>query len=340
MAEYVQTGDIDGSYPFRISDVDELDDFLLRLGTTGVLELKSAGGQLIATDALVHTLTVDGGVNALGSSVLFGPTGAALDAQGFVDLPEISATVTTSVTRVQLTADNTGTSTTPTATAFSPATTAGNLLVMVISYLGSGTTITAGPSGYTLASPEVETPAGHGHAAVYYKENCGASAAAPSVTLSNSQAWRVATLEYSGIATSTSLNVQGENTGTSSTTMSTITGLATTQAYELWLVVGRTSSSLTWGAGSNGYTKIADSGSRTIYEKIATSAGDPAMTASLSSTVPWASKLITFKAATSASIAAPSAKKARIYAEDNGSGKTRLMAVFPSGAAQQLAIQP
>jgi hypothetical protein len=30
----------------------------------------------------------------------------------------------------------------------------------------------------------------------------------------------------------------------------------------------------------------------------------------------------------------------RIYAEDNGSGKTRLMAKFPTGAAVQIAIEP
>jgi len=37
---------------------------------------------------------------------------------------------------------------------------------------------------------------------------------------------------------------------------------------------------------------------------------------------------------------APSANQVVIYAEDNGSGKTRLMALFSSGAAQQIAIQP
>lgn len=37
---------------------------------------------------------------------------------------------------------------------------------------------------------------------------------------------------------------------------------------------------------------------------------------------------------------APSADGCRLYAEDNGSGKTRLMALFSSGAAQQVAIQP
>lgn len=38
--------------------------------------------------------------------------------------------------------------------------------------------------------------------------------------------------------------------------------------------------------------------------------------------------------------AAPATNNVRIYAEDNGSGKTRLMAVFATGAAQQIAIEP
>ena len=37
---------------------------------------------------------------------------------------------------------------------------------------------------------------------------------------------------------------------------------------------------------------------------------------------------------------APGANSARLYVEDNGSGKTRLMVLFPSGAAQQVAIEP
>jgi hypothetical protein len=38
--------------------------------------------------------------------------------------------------------------------------------------------------------------------------------------------------------------------------------------------------------------------------------------------------------------AAPAANGVRIYAEDNGSGKTRLMALFATGVAQQIAIEP
>jgi hypothetical protein len=37
---------------------------------------------------------------------------------------------------------------------------------------------------------------------------------------------------------------------------------------------------------------------------------------------------------------APGSNEVRIYAEDNGSGKTRLMAKFPTGAAVQIAIEP
>ena len=37
---------------------------------------------------------------------------------------------------------------------------------------------------------------------------------------------------------------------------------------------------------------------------------------------------------------APAADSVVIYAEDNGDGKTRLMALFATGAAQQIAIQP
>lgn len=36
----------------------------------------------------------------------------------------------------------------------------------------------------------------------------------------------------------------------------------------------------------------------------------------------------------------PPANNVVIYAEDDGAGKTRLMALFPTGAAQQIAIEP
>lgn len=38
--------------------------------------------------------------------------------------------------------------------------------------------------------------------------------------------------------------------------------------------------------------------------------------------------------------AAPAANGVRLYAQDNGAGKTQLMALFATGAAQQVAIEP
>ena len=38
--------------------------------------------------------------------------------------------------------------------------------------------------------------------------------------------------------------------------------------------------------------------------------------------------------------AAPAADRVRIFAQDNGAGKTQLMALFATGAAQQLAVEP
>ena len=39
-------------------------------------------------------------------------------------------------------------------------------------------------------------------------------------------------------------------------------------------------------------------------------------------------------------IAAPAANKVVIYCRDNGAGKTQLVARFPTGAVQQIAIEP
>ena len=36
----------------------------------------------------------------------------------------------------------------------------------------------------------------------------------------------------------------------------------------------------------------------------------------------------------------PSRDRARLYIEDNGSGKTRLVVKFPTGAAQVIATEP
>ena len=41
-----------------------------------------------------------------------------------------------------------------------------------------------------------------------------------------------------------------------------------------------------------------------------------------------------------ADAAAPAANKARLYSRDNGSGKTQIVARFPTGAVQVIATEP
>jgi hypothetical protein len=48
----------------------------------------------------------------------------------------------------------------------------------------------------------------------------------------------------------------------------------------------------------------------------------------------------TYEGAEMAAPSAPAANGYKIFAQDNGGGKTQLMVIFASGAAQQLAIQP
>lgn len=55
---------------------------------------------------------------------------------------------------------------------------------------------------------------------------------------------------------------------------------------------------------------------------------------------PWAGAGAAIQFAERTAPSAPAANKVVLYAQDNGAGKTQLMARFSSGAAQQVAIQP
>jgi hypothetical protein len=77
----------------------------------------------------------------------------------------------------------------------------------------------------------------------------------------------------------------------------------------------------------------------TVYEDFVPSANDTWDLGSSSHSwrILWLSQHMNFDEMT-----APSgvSNVGRVYAEDNGAGKTRLMVIFGSGAAQQIAIQP
>lgn len=63
-----------------------------------------------------------------------------------------------------------------------------------------------------------------------------------------------------------------------------------------------------------------------------------AMQAALNAKLPAVSLLV--EGLETVAPAAPASKGYRLYAEDNGSGKTRLMVKFATGPAQQVAIEP
>ncbi len=99
-----------------------------------------------------------------------------------------------------------------------------------------------------------------------------------------------------------------------------------------WTIKGSTST----GSGAAGDI---------VFQTGGTGAGATAQnTFATALTIKGATQEVVFaKNATFTEMTAPSAPAANgvyIYAEDNGTGKTRLMAIFPSDSAQQIAIEP
>lgn len=71
-----------------------------------------------------------------------------------------------------------------------------------------------------------------------------------------------------------------------------------------------------------------------------TTSGDVAVTGPVNITGATAATGYIQQAEVATDVAAPAANKAVIYTRDNGSGKTQLVARFPTGAVQQIAIEP
>lgn len=149
----------------------------------------------------------------------------------------------------------------------------------------------------------------------------------------------VASIEGATIATLTAAN-------TFTQTMS-VPGITGTGGGGLYLLINGNSTSgsmigvsgympgLTVGsAGGIGFSSGApSSGYDTVMRRAA--AGILALTTSTAST----GAALQFRTQTAPG-SAPSANQANVWLEDNGSGKLRLMVRFPTGAAQQIAIEP
>lgn len=145
---------------------------------------------------------------------------------------------------------------------------AGALLIYCLSYIQTSATPPAAPSGWStaIAPTAVATNQAGGYftgAAIYYKENASSGTNSPSVTLQASS-WALGSLsEYSGYATSTSLDQTAPATSALTTnTTATVTSSAILQASEL-VIVACTPAAVT-GTSNIGITDPATTGYTTL----------------------------------------------------------------------------
>ena len=198
------------------------------------------------------------------------------------------------------------------APAWPAATTAGDLLIAVV---GVNTGATVGswtpPAGWTLAS-QGSVGAGS-HTAIFYIENASSRSGTETFTYSSSRnAWGVL-IEYSGVATSASLDVTANaSNGAGSVTPSTGTTATIAQNDELLLGGTANRNALTTTSDAMGGTAsggtLAKIGEASIgsggtgltgraYEQIVTAAGTGEFHGTLGSSAVWSGAIATFKAA-------------------------------------------
>jgi hypothetical protein len=153
----------------------------------------------------LFAVTDDGAVQA--TQFDFGE-GSTLDAADSITLRETVPFATP--TQVQARQDY-GLAIATKSVAYGTPTVAGNLLVFMAEAAANVTVVTP-PVGFTL----VRALAGAGASVfMYYKQNCGAAEASPSITFSAATDIIVSVFEYSGIATSSALDVSNIETTSS-----------------------------------------------------------------------------------------------------------------------------
>lgn len=188
------------------------------------------------------------------------------------------------------------------------ATTAGNLLIAVVSASrpnggGSAPTITP-PAGWTSAVSDVSEPTGTKiRTTIYYKANASSE--------SGSQSWSSSTFmsngnlgvimaEYSGITASSPLDKTSSaaDTNTSSTTCGSGTTTTTAQAREL--AIAALCGGSTLGSAASGFTiQSQTSANRFVgmLDKLLTSTGTPSTSATYSNGLNNVGVIATFKVA-------------------------------------------
>jgi len=216
-----------------------------------------------------------------------------------VATPSLAVSASSTITLVQHASSDAGTTST-TVLAFPSNNTAGNWIGVCIRAGATNESFTVVDSKgnvYRKAIQYSETNDGNSFA-IYYAENIAGGANAIRVSDTATATLRVAILEYSGVATSGSLDAFAAAQGHNAAPNSGVTG-STTASGDLLLGTIMTANSARFTAGS-GYTVVesvpAEPGTKLFVEsQIQAAAGVASASATLGSTDYWAAGLTAFK---------------------------------------------
>lgn len=276
-------GDFDPVLPFNTNDDSVPDTFTGGIATISATSTWQTIGS-VSRAASVH----DGGV--------FDVYCRLRDESVYVPAPStISALATEAIGDVQFVQSNNSTGTTRTID-WPVATTAGNLLVLIVQGFGNVGTITA--SGWTSAVAHGTNP----QTAIFYKANAASESGTVSVGVSSggSATSKLTLMELRGIATTSPVDQTSVATNSSTTSGSTGTTSSTTQAYAYALAVFTLNSGATGSyipSTPSGYTSLHGSILQRIARRILTSTGAQTATSTTSLSSTWRNALVVFKGA-------------------------------------------
>jgi hypothetical protein len=189
---------------------------------------------------------------------------------------------------------------------YATAQTMGDCNVIAIGWSSNTATITGVTDSvgntYASASSPVTTSASGGWSQqIWYAPNIGTAAAGGNVVTINFSAsvgTDVRATEYSGIATSSPLDVIPSGGGSSATTGTSLTSGSATTTQATDLIVGAAYVAFSASAGAGFNSRLSDSNGNLLEDEVVTSTGSYAATATQSSSGFWMMNMVALKAST------------------------------------------
>jgi hypothetical protein len=314
---FLSTTEVDG-YALAVHDIGDR--------TKQILSVDDFGNM-----ALTGNLAASGGSTIASSNFTWGAA-SKLDAS---DIIELGASVSyLTPVRVQVKKTSVTGSASLTAAAWSPATTAGNLLLMAIHYTLTGSP-SVPPSGWT----EGKTSTGAtGKLLLYYKVAAGADAA-PAVTAPGSCDIIIITSEYTNLAT---FDAAQSRSGSSATPTFNSGDALSTQTDEQWFGVVGSMAGGTQSLPTDGFAIVDQLVIGGSQQSLALLDKHMTVTALIkggdttAASADWAAVGVTFKSTGGATIGTPATGKVRVYTKKPGSESLLL---YKSDAGTEYSLQ-